>query len=103
LENTLERVIITSNNWSELGLCDFNMILNNKDCSDVNTLSNGTSYPDSLLKGGKIMKLKDAEMIIIESALNCYGRSYTGKQEAASALGISIATLYNKIKEYRLE
>ncbi len=38
----------------------------------------------------------------IMKALNYFGRSTAGKERASAVLGIGIATLYRKIKEYRL-
>jgi len=51
---------------------------------------------------GEIRKLADVELAEIEKALNFYGRDTSGKQKAAKALGIGIATLYRKINEDRV-
>ncbi|MFZ5649005.1 MAG: sigma-54 interaction domain-containing protein [Bacillota bacterium] len=46
--------------------------------------------------------LKNMEKNHIKSALDVFGHSTEGKKQAADALGIGIATLYRKIKEYSL-
>lgn len=46
--------------------------------------------------------LKEQERQLIQKALQCFTGPY-GKQAAADALGISKATLYRKIQEYRLD
>jgi len=46
-----------------------------------------------------IRKLADVELIEIEKALEHFGRDTAGKQKAAKALGIGIATLYRKIND----
>ncbi|PAB59635.1 helix-turn-helix domain-containing protein [Anaeromicrobium sediminis] len=43
-----------------------------------------------------------AEKIMLQRAIDKYGSSYTSKIEIAKVLGISLATLYNKINKYRL-
>jgi len=48
------------------------------------------------------MPLEEAEKTIIASALKKYGSSYEAKQKIAKVLGISLATLYNKIQKYKL-
>lgn len=45
---------------------------------------------------------KASEENAIITALETYGLSVTGKREAAKHLGISLATLYNKIKQYSI-
>lgn len=87
LENLLERAIICCNNWQEISACDLNISISDDDCFNSKL---------------KVMNLKQAEKIIISDALKKYGTTYSGKQEAANALGISIATLYNKLKEYNI-
>lgn len=47
---------------------------------------------------GDIMPLSEMENILIRQALSRYGDSVEGKKKAAQALNISLATLYNKIK-----
>lgn len=42
--------------------------------------------------------VKDAEQREIRSALKFYGEDLAGKKQAAKALGISLASLYNKLK-----
>lgn len=42
--------------------------------------------------------VKDAEQREIRSALKLYGEDLAGKKQAAKALGISLASLYNKLK-----
>jgi transcriptional regulator with PAS, ATPase and Fis domain len=44
----------------------------------------------------------NSEEQMIVKALNCYGRTVAGKKAAAKSLGISLATLYNKINSYKL-
>ena len=48
---------------------------------------------------GSIRKLVDVERVEIEKALDHFGRDTAGKQKAAKALGIGIATLYRKIND----
>lgn len=48
------------------------------------------------------LSLEEMEKRYIEKALELYGNSQEGKQKAANELGIGIATLYRKIKKYRL-
>lgn len=46
-----------------------------------------------------IKPLKDVEQDYIKEALQVYGNSKKGKEKAAEALGIGIATLYRKIRD----
>lgn len=47
---------------------------------------------------GEIMPLEQMEKQMIQLALKRYGNSVEGKKQAASALKISLATLYNKLR-----
>lgn len=49
-----------------------------------------------------IMALDEMEKIMIKRALDIYGRSMKGKLLTAESLNISLATLYNKIKKYKI-
>src|SRR5206468_2950692 len=49
-----------------------------------------------------IRPLQDLEKEAIATALNRFGHDVNGKKQAAEALGIGIATLYRKVKEYQL-
>jgi PAS domain S-box-containing protein len=49
---------------------------------------------------GDLMPLADMENILIRQALARYGDSVEGKKKAAQALNISLATLYNKLKNF---
>ena len=42
----------------------------------------------------------EAERNALEGALQKFGTDVRGKQKAAQSLGISVATLYNKLKRY---
>jgi len=50
-----------------------------------------------------LVPLKKMEIDLIKRALDLYGSSVIGKQQAAEALGIGLATLYRKIKKYGIE
>ena len=49
-----------------------------------------------------VIPLKELEQQEIRKALSLYGVSTSGKKQAASRLGISLATLYRKLEEYGL-
>ncbi|MCL5290674.1 MAG: PAS domain-containing protein [Bacillota bacterium] len=49
-----------------------------------------------------LLPLDEMEKIMIQRALEKFGSSLEGKKEAALALRISLATLYNKIKKYKI-
>ncbi|NBK20047.1 sigma 54-interacting transcriptional regulator [Anaerotruncus sp. 1XD42-93] len=49
-----------------------------------------------------VIPLKELERQEIRKALSLYGVSTSGKKQAASRLGISLATLYRKLEEYGL-
>jgi DNA-binding NtrC family response regulator len=75
---------------------------------DGNTLNAGHIKP--LLKsraisaaGEEILPLADMEQTMIRRALVHYGSTTAGKKAAAQALHVSLGTLYNKIRLYRLE
>jgi two-component system, NtrC family, response regulator HydG len=48
------------------------------------------------------MPLEKAEEKIIRRAMKKFGCSYEGKKQMAKALGISLATLYNKMNKFGL-
>jgi transcriptional regulator with PAS, ATPase and Fis domain len=58
---------------------------------------------NSEIKLRKLRKLseivEEAEKREIKNALKLFGNDINGKKKAAKALGISLATLYNKLKE----
>jgi transcriptional regulator with PAS, ATPase and Fis domain len=73
------------------------------------------SLPDSFLQ--RIVRYKEnptnqagllsevvanSEEQMLLRALNCFGRTVAGKRAAAKSLGISLATLYNKISHYNI-
>lgn len=50
--------------------------------------------------GIRLPTLQDMERTLIQLALECYGKSGQGKRQAAQTLGISLTTLYDRIKRY---
>jgi transcriptional regulator with PAS, ATPase and Fis domain len=51
---------------------------------------------------GEIYTIPEMEKQLIIKALKQYGTSITGKEKAAKALSLGIATLYRKIKKYKI-
>lgn len=50
----------------------------------------------------EVMPIDQMEQMLIKKALSVFGTSAEGKWRAARSLNISLATLYNKLKKYRL-
>ncbi|WP_227761986.1 sigma-54 interaction domain-containing protein [Zhaonella formicivorans] len=89
LENVLERAVLHSKGKSII------------EDNDLKFLSiEGISVIDQSLN--IIMPLEEAEKLIIKNAIAQYGSSYESKKKIANALGISLATLYNKLQKYKL-
>ncbi len=59
-------------------------------------------HSSEMAKSNTIIPLAELEKTAIINALERYGNTAKGKQEAADALGIGIATLYRKIKELQM-
>jgi transcriptional regulator with PAS, ATPase and Fis domain len=49
-----------------------------------------------------IVPIDKMEQLLLRQALEKYGLSVEGKKQAARALNISLATLYNKLKKYKI-
>lgn len=62
-----------------------------------------TGRRESAFDETKILPLREVEQYYIRRALNYYGEDSKGKEMAAEALGIGIATLYRKIKDKEKE
>ncbi|MFZ5633223.1 MAG: sigma-54 interaction domain-containing protein [Bacillota bacterium] len=90
LENLLERVL-----FYEEG--DY-ISLNNLSMH-LEPFINSTTPPG----GPLVTTLEQAEAQAIKKALDYYGRSLEDKRNACRALGISLASLYNKLKKYKIE
>lgn len=88
LENVLERVILNTDN----------NIINSENLSFL-----CADDCDSTLSNDAIIPLEEVEKIMIQKAIERYGESYKSKVEVAQALGISLATLYNKLKKYKFD
>ena len=94
LRNVIEYIFVmrgetTDINVSHLPPYLLNVVDNSKTVMTINT--------KQLLSQGR-----QAERRAIETALQRYSPSGEGKKQAAAELGISIATLYRKIKQYGL-
>ncbi|NLW07851.1 MAG: hypothetical protein GX039_07775 [Clostridia bacterium] len=50
----------------------------------------------------RFISLAELEKKQLEKALNYYGNSVEGKKKIAEVLGISVATVYRKLKYYQL-
>lgn len=57
---------------------------------------------DNRLSHDRILPIKEMEKKLIQNALILYEDSVEGKKMVADALKISVATLYRKIKEYKI-
>ena len=62
--------------------------------------SGGSSSGDSVIRGGKFVKISEIEKKLISETLSLTGNNHT---VAARYLGISRSTLWRKMKEYGLE
>lgn len=81
--------------------------------SEVSTSPNdGAPTPDAISESAgaerseadevPILPLRELERQAIQAALRRFGRNTEGKRKAADALGLSMATLYRKLRDYAL-
>lgn len=66
-------------------------------------LPSSAPSPSAPLPPGGIIPLRDLERNAILDAVRRCGDDTPGKKAAAAALGIGVATLYRKLKEYEDE
>lgn len=88
LENVIERAVVTADT----------SIITSRNLG----LAQDAGKQDHGLKYTELQSIEDMERRMCRLALEKYGYSVAGKKRAAEILGISIATLYNKLKKYRI-
>ncbi|MDF2676183.1 MAG: domain S-box [Bacillota bacterium] len=81
---------------------EFAINLEDNEYITINSIPSSVRDSNKLIEN-KELNLKEIEMHYIKNALNKYGWDENGKVLAAKKLGISRATIYNKIKNYQLE
>ncbi|MDF2677790.1 MAG: sigma54 specific transcriptional regulator, Fis family [Bacillota bacterium] len=86
LENTVEFMV----NMMERGIIDNNSL-------PINIRDSSKLAKEEASKNAKIRNLKEIEQNEIKKAIEYFGDTTEGKENAAKALGIGIATLYRKI------
>ncbi|MFT9846219.1 sigma-54 interaction domain-containing protein [Aneurinibacillus sp. REN35] len=99
LEGFLERII----NENGAGRLADSLVLRHIhqiSCTDAER-SHDLSIDAVQEEAGEIPPLRIIERSIIEKALKRFGTTVEGKKRAARSLGISLATLYNKLREYQ--
>lgn len=97
LENVLERLM----NESQSGVIPDSLVLHHirrLTCSQPVTEEAGLSD----FREQVVTPLRLLEKRAILQALQYFGSTVEGKKRAASALGISLATLYNKLRDYQI-
>ncbi|MHB8917622.1 MAG: AAA-type ATPase lid domain-containing protein, partial [Desulfocucumaceae bacterium] len=90
LENLLERVLF----YEEEDFITLKSL-----SMHLEPLINRAAPPDSPLAAA----LEQAEAQALKRALDYHGSNLEGKKRASRALGISLASLYNKLKKYKIE
>lgn len=95
LENTLEFMVNMSDEDGTLGLDTLprDFFLENLPEANRQVLSQSAALPP------QVLTLREIERREIQKALVQFGETTAGKQQAARALGIGLATLYRKIEE----
>ncbi len=88
LENIVERAVVTADG----------------DTITAAKLGPLADFPkrDLSLRDTDVMTFEEMERRLIGLAIAKYGHNLDGKKQAAGALGISLATLYNKLRKYGL-
>lgn len=89
LNSVLNRAILTSN-----GEVSDNSVL---------TQFSEARRDSSDNQGDRLVTFEEMEYHLLKQALKRFGNSVEGKKQAAKALNISLATLYNKLKKYGLK
>lgn len=79
---------------------EFSVNMTNNNIITVNNLPKDILHLNRLKKGNLNIDYHTKQLIA--EALKNYGDTTIGKEKAAMALGISMATLYRKMKEYNI-
>lgn len=99
LENVLERLM----NESPSSVIPDDLVKKHAQKMLRSSTKKETDTPLVSASSASLLSLKDIEKEYIQRTLEHFGRSLEGKKKAAHSLGISISTLYNKIRDYQLE
>lgn len=99
LENFLERVM----NLSITSLIPESLIKENLEKLHGSNEKKTKQTEQSFITYPPTLPLRTLEKEHIRRALEHFGKTLDGKKKAARSLGISISTLYNKVKDYQLE
>lgn len=99
LENVLERLM----NESSTSVIPNSLVYKHIQSLMGVTSPKGEVDFSTIPSADSFLPLKDVEKEYIRKTLNHYGQSLDSKKKAARSLGISISTLYNKIRDYQLE